>query len=788
MLLAEPIDYDVATKYKDVITAMQHAHKSDTLEQDIKTQLNVTQSTFEVLAIIDEIKRLGRECSKVIDLRHKDCDKPIFECRIAAMTHFLDAYSKTVFKKELAAYNGIYTVAVNEKVEAVFAKREKAQDIKKTGDIETIQLGLVNNRNEERMNVKIPVDVYIYHNENQLPEIYSSKIVDPSIERKRLKTSNISLTGLLLEGESNIPEKSLVVVRFNSEDIDIPLSETFVLYECMRSYYQNNKALSALKLVKCDKNEKFITESKQFIDINKVKFGIDIRNTFRSALTKTFEQITLDRAKLLSFYYDKKGICHYTMGNKYARNTTKHLGVKNTSPLYDYLASTWLDNSLTNSVAFIYITHKDGKMLAIPVGVSKEDTYAYGVIKKQHKGKLYHISKSKISHNVATRSSATPIAAQQLVATNRFQKVSPTLDDEVEKLDVIYTMFAVPALDYHNTIEGEYLVDHDDYIIAESHTEHPTVHVETSIAEQRIEDRFNITSPVTIVFEGKSHKGTLDNISSFGAKINCPTLSDIKINNTIEVSFVTHATKIDIISLSNCKYKVVNTTGDFLHCSNAHLKKHAARRYWDAYLECKVDKLKAEGRDDHVYGIRKALTTIAVASNPNLQVFYTDSDANPKPSAIAASMAFSKRWSGLNLTRINDILENNENPEMLNMVVARLKSTKGTFVNFLTIIATIEVDEKLITKVLLETDTPKSFARVQALISLLLSKGFTVQVFSACASKRDKVNFRQFYDEVSYIHFHAKKKFESIRDSVVSTAGMFSITDVTTLFINNFRN
>jgi len=791
MLLASTVaseSNDVKLKHKDIIERLRYEHDAPNLKDKIKGLLANKAPTSIIFGIQYEIRRLARVCSKVIDFRWRAGDLKVSERKIDNMSHFMDDKSYEVFLSELRKYKGVYTEGVNDRVETFFTLNKmtlEKEHLLTSGGIETVELGMINQRSEERMNLGVSVDIYIYQNDKQVAEILSGKITDPKIVRKNYTTSNISASSLLIKGEDMIVNGTKMLVRLNGVMEDFLFDNPYVYYESTKSFYQNEIANTILKVANCPENDEFKLFSQRFIFENKKKYGVDVTNTYRSALTKTFEQLSIERSRTLYFYFDKDGKCQYTLSNEHSQYLAKFLNIGESESFLNLVGSTRFNESLENGHAYVYITFKDDVMLAVPVGKTEEDTYAYGVIKNGDNGYLLQITKSEIDKNVACRGSATPKESQKKVGTRRYQKTSNKLPEIVSKLKTVYTVTPVSALDYHKKIHGVYTIDPLTYVVPSDSPGHRNQCIVTDKTDKRQEDRFILSTPVTISYKGAEYKGKLVNISSFGAKFHCPTLLGVAVDEKINVSFDDYAKKTTRVDLKKCSYMVVGSKEGGIHCSNTHEQKHEGRNFWDAFLELRLDHLEADGRKNEVHGLRRALANVASASNPNIQVFFRNKDGIPLPNVVGTSICHTKKWEQLSVDVLKDIFFKHENTKPLRKVLAKLNATDKKFMNFLIIRATFTKNGKLISKSLFENDSVDAYGRIEALTSLLSSKGFDVSVYAVCTSKREKINFRQFYDEVSYINSYSQHKFKTIKDIIGSTSGLFSISDISSLFFSN---
>ena len=174
MLLASTVaseSNDVKLKHKDIIERLRYEHDAPNLKDKIKGLLANKAPTSIIFGIQYEIRRLARVCSKVIDFRWRAGDLKVSERKIDNMSHFMDDKSYEVFLSELRKYKGVYTEGVNDRVETFFTLNKmtlEKEHLLTSGGIETVELGMINQRSEERMNLGVSVDIYIYQNDKQV--------------------------------------------------------------------------------------------------------------------------------------------------------------------------------------------------------------------------------------------------------------------------------------------------------------------------------------------------------------------------------------------------------------------------------------------------------------------------------------------------------------------------------------------------------------------------------------------------------------------------------------------
>ncbi|KKO45550.1 PilZ domain-containing protein [Arsukibacterium ikkense] len=256
-----------------------------------------------------ELKRMAQPCDYFIDLRgHVDGEVRPYVYR--EKTHYMDDKATQLFESGIKQYGG-YTLGVYEEVMnadnnfRVIHKKETAERVKSAlqgGELheesaarspeqqssaKLITFGHYVNRNEERMNYGIDVDV---------------KLAD---SRFIATTSDLSISGCKLKipkGRTATPGDTITIHFTGLEQeytLDLPNG---IQYQLLDIEQLNKVNYWRLKKLPSAHDNGFSSFLQKFIHGNKRRYKINLDNTTDAVITKGYEQFYLPRLNSLPVY------------------------------------------------------------------------------------------------------------------------------------------------------------------------------------------------------------------------------------------------------------------------------------------------------------------------------------------------------------------------------------------------------------------------------------------------------------------------------------------------------
>lgn len=311
----------IATVFKGLEVELTDPAKQFIFEQAINNA-----SSGNTLVIKMEVRRLLRDCSRVIDLRGKvdgECD--VFE--LDGINHCMDDIAKEVFDQQIKIY-GFYSVGVYEavhKTENNFRMRyereiHQAQQLKNPHNtsnegqsaerpqinytVPSFTLSDIDRRQQARMSFSCPVDLM-----NHEHLFIEANAMDLSLNGIRVKTENAEPIEV---GQKLALYFTGLATQYGLDDID---GEPYEVVNISHNGSARYIGLKRTKAVEHDTVSNFLREvTHSLAPVDKV----DVSNELRALQVKTFEQhycAVTTTFPIFLFHKDGRYIPRYTLYN-----------------------------------------------------------------------------------------------------------------------------------------------------------------------------------------------------------------------------------------------------------------------------------------------------------------------------------------------------------------------------------------------------------------------------------------------------------------------------------------
>lgn len=337
-----------------------------------------------------ELRHLARPCRKVIDLR-KRVEGSCRPYQHKGITHYMDDVAIQIFENGLQQYRGTYTEDTYEQVHnadnnfRIIAQRERERSLqaarrtfevgkqplpsqmKKLGETEGTQykhlekpyftFGEYISRREERMNFVVPVVLNTARGK--------------SIEAN---TSNISISGMKvkLSPDDVVNEGEQVGVRFVGLAKEFTFDPSFVApYKVVKVERTPDALFLGLARDSMFDSDEFDEFLLRFINGYKRRYKVNVENTYRTVLSKSYEQFYFPRSAALPLFFKRDGV---KMFAALALETANNKGI----------LDDWLNESNLNILPNVFLGRRIAQLLKHlkqhPGGIARVLIYSFHVL------------------------------------------------------------------------------------------------------------------------------------------------------------------------------------------------------------------------------------------------------------------------------------------------------------------------------------------------------------------------------------------------------------------------
>lgn len=807
------------TKYQKIINEFSgQVLKSDFEARFSDVAKDIPQTKRFLLKM--ELKRLAAPCIRLIDLRgcvDGECKTFEHENRI----HFLDSVARSVFNDAFSRY-GAYTLGVYEEVQntennfRVIYQKEKNKAVKsQTVSTDKIfeksqypavfhHFGRYHERNEERMNFVIPIEITV---DNQ--------------REFKCSTSDISVHGckFRVNDSSAIEMGQKILLRFTGlEEQHQLIDDSDHIYEVKNLTTLDNMQLVGVeRVIETQVNaESFTKYLINFIRSNKRRYKINLDNTIRALQTRSFEQFVIPKSSELPVFIERND---NVLSPKYA------LTCNNNQDLHQY----WQDEKGYSTLYCLLSTERIIRLKKLALKKSALLVFSF-IHRSQGKSYFYTADEIQLSED--------PEFMQHFLGFAAFK--DNFLVTQLNILDVVPELAESHfTLANSSTAETEYLnapipedikalLDNTPYIAVLSdvtHTQskeayqslysegintvklkrfgHKRLSKPFSVDEvginyrnQRQELRFSYKTPVNITVGEITSKGVSVNFSTSGLKVEFDKSTSFAVGDIVYLALPKLQKITSSFDLSALPYEIlrVNRAKTIINL-RVYVEKHQhiGRKFFKALIDKNRDKLTADEYAMASPGLAKALRNIYSASSCIPALVIQTSGSRYKSEVIAsgdhsskllAEMArFSDRKSHYNLYPLMG------HPEFMTSLSTKLKrmqqsQTASVKVLYIAIDPSIDTAEKSV-KIKLSTELDTK-ALKHEFVHQALKSGlfFCVMIKLSRAAEPD---MSHLHPELSYISSYAIHRGKQIEQDIWSVAGIAQIFDITQEALFQYR-
>jgi hypothetical protein len=769
------------------------------LEKLFKVHPNFTALSPQLLnSVMAEIKRLWSPCDRTIDLRYKVKGLKVNRIDRQGIAHFLDAFSMGVLDREIKSYKGVYTFGANEAVKQFFLEKKTDLFIEqkiREADIEVVRFGRAAQRAEERMNLAISASLFSLANIDTSLEFVpdESSLGSPA----HVITSNISHTGLKIRCQEDLAKDKLVVIRFDDLEKELVFKQGLITYSVLKSVYNSKYEMfdCMLKLQEINANEEFKAYTKNLIYSYKYKYKVDLDTILEATISKGYEQYCVDRTDSMDVFLDEDEKITHVFSNHKSQFLIETFEIGSNNYLQALMDKNHIVDCLKrDGSCYFFVTRikvKSNEQVAFLSTVLDASPESMGIAKKFCGGetaKLFKFSMQNVEQAQASKRSTIPEDVQDSYGSHRVHRFSeqaldlvsqnkhiitvvPILDGMLDKMlnaDVIYKGAGDHILNISKVI-----VKKIDLVLAESD-------------DNRVEDRFVFSSPVTVRYKGVEYKGTIVNVSALG--LNCTLNKPLKTgpDEFVHICFDEFESRTTLYSLNKCKYRVVFSEGNTLRLSNECIPLHDGRVFLQRLILSRLGDLVMLGRESEVYGLNRLLRNLSTVNSPNYHLL---THLYKKKVALSAVSVPRVGWAEISTDEEYQLFKINikawfYEPEILAMLNEKLffDKTQEFDTTALLVLSQKMIEGKnrvLRASVLTKDNVDNSI--LTNMVQTADANGYIIRAFELKIGKTGEEFKRYYLDELSYIKRFAPYKYKTLRTQISRVRGLIQISEITDL-------
>ncbi|WP_334063922.1 PilZ domain-containing protein [Alteromonas genovensis] len=611
-----------------------------------------------------EVKRLAKPCMRTIDLRgHVDgkCKKYPHEGR----NHYMDDIAVDKFEEQLRIF-GRYTYGVYEAVQStennfrLMQEREVAQervekarpDLKKRSavleqfKVPTVNLLDYRQRNTERMNFAVAVEIFNKYNESM-----RGLSVDISLEGLQVKLSK----------ETIFEKGELLFIYFRGLESEFTMDKkNGIAYKLVKISTKNDVNYLALQRDSDHPNKSFDQFLESFIHGNKRRYKVNMNNTIEAITSKTSEQYFSPRSPTLPIYIDVVNqtlVPRFAMMNEVNRETLQYWQDEEDNCRLNFLLTQerlkrLLHKSEEVRECFVYsFTHLQNSKVYF-YSASFEELMQKDLLKQVFLG----FGSKKASWRVYKIALTTMVPEQAHIPLS----IPDSVGSKVKKLNTPLSarlMSKLKNLRYlaHITdvtsITGQ--ETYNDFTFNRDNLSHlrnfghprnrPPADIQVvrfKNEELRIESRYRLRTHIEARFSGDDtvHKGVSEDISVHGLGLRVELTKEYvgSLEGRVEVAFPrlqAITTSFDVMQL---QYEIIyhNVDKNILHLKAAPGDEgKTARSFFEELIKKNKANLHAESDEEEIPGMGQALRCINARNATSLSFLMSKEGVRYTPQA-----------------------------------------------------------------------------------------------------------------------------------------------------------
>lgn len=807
--------------YRNVIESLKYSHNAPNIKSLIEQQLGATATGPLVFHIRGELNRLAKQSAKPfrINQHFPDLNYTVFEH--GKTTHHLDAVCLPEFMRTLEKYGGIYTVGVEEHMDA-FLKKESDRIAHyhnmNNMDVKPINVSERVYRSEERMHLGVRASVYFLPKTQVQFDNFTSDI--KKIEAKEVVTQNISTSGLRVKSECAADTGAMLVVRLKGLDDEYIISQPFVLYQCMRcDAVGEDKFEWALKKIEHPYHKEFDLFTRRLIDANRGRYRVDLKNVERSVVHHISEQFITNRQEELTIFFTQgMGMSPYCFGSNLSREILEFFEDEQKRTLLPSAIKkdSIVEKSMGKTALWVTIVQKNSTCFSTVIDEksSKDIAFLHYALSRPD-AKIFQVSTSRVDSDYAFVSHSLPVNTSAGKRANRKRRLidyySPGTKELVSGLGFATTIKELSKGLLSHLLEvtpGISKSQQEAFSKLASRNKHAAGTLNFICArgrELRREDRFNHTGKVSIESRNETLAGRSVDISESGVKIKQETPGRLLKNEVVKVTF--HDLPVIRDKAPSGRYRVIHDPVDgFLRLFSEPGLKMGGHEYMALYLDKFFNHLDPVNEQDRegaeLLGLERALRNLQNSVQPYTKAimqFHRDRTTTssqqrvvqgyPTPTHINIGYASQEPFADL-------MGEAHEASGFAKQMLCQLElqrclgadfrdiNIENPFVRHLFMIAVDESGSVREQKIIDEGEAPSPLM-MQGITRTYRRRGWRTHWYQMDVTRKSRVFERYYREELDYIGSIAPHRATALTDLVKHTRGVISLTPLDSV-VNTF--
>lgn len=800
--------------FSDTIQKLRYDFASPRLNAQI-SELEPHAKKSDVFLIKMEIKRLAQPVNRVLDLRNtvkSECE-PVER---AGVTHYMDSVALEDFDSEYKRYGGIYSIGVYEYVVDRVKNRGDEEHEKSAVDQlpnpKTLGLTDVFMRRDERLYFASKVRLMI----EQPSEKDVSELAQMSIEGL---STDISESGLSVK----VPAKTFIkrdayYIQFVELEREFAFNKpVFVRYILKGTQNKQGFTYAMLTLDEAQPEEVLIPYGellKACFHNYKRRNRVSVDNTVEAVQSKIYEQCVLGRLHSLPMYCDvKDGRLLVKTVLEAPDNLSLKTFLTHTSEGFmgDALLLTdavkkHVDGTKKAVVGTFLLRFKDKQRQIGYAAIPYDDAMASGYLKQvlskalsQGSAKLLWINFDPIDA-VSTchiPSSVPNSAGEAFENLNRLPHKA--LHEEVSKYHiqcVIYDMTETAGIlsDIKQAQSDATAVSMRPYVLPQFKSARSPTVCRLEEQDQRQEDRFLTKLKVRVTTRASGNEivreGMTESVSTRGLHIVFKEKHAFYESDVVFIDIQLPFTTSNRM-LERQKYKIVGSTLFEIRVAiSGNVAMHDARIELRKRIYENLDKLRAEGSTDPVYGLSRAVRHLYASNHPSLYGI----NVKQNKENFVHGIAISEQSTGLSLHKeLGDeetrtlLSKNLDFRRIMYQTLADMDEETHTVHFHVIVVARRKRQASPIMVVVKGISDGFDYAKLRFLFSNMASLG-EPRLLRIDVSTKGRFFDKYLRDEMRYLAKYARVKHDECINLAKSITSLFSITDATSLFYQPEKN
>lgn len=803
-------------KHKNLIWSLLNRHAEPNLSELIRHMAGGA-SREERSAIEAEIHRLSESCSRKLDFRPffaNACEAFYYQ----AITHYLDPASKEIFDNLLEQTNTVYNIAIYEDLTnlakaryiEIQKEREQLVSIIPAKELSLDRTILAKKGQEGKFEVS--AGVFTFN-----PKFYS----DVGLRNLSINVDIISLESERIVFRTN--NKELVMcdnpyIYLHDYDSSTGIAKTITL-KCIHkdALILPDDTVDITVSIAQDADEKSIKDLIVLIgmrDNPTALSSISPQSVYRSIEQRIHEHYLLNNTECIPMVLTstESGILPRVA---YITEANNMLWQNFKSSKEDHLFSRIIgtqrfqraiaENEKTTLYFFSAPVLVDGnkEILAFELEelVSKIDVCS--LFKDYYQTSRMKLLRFEIGHTNIKNYKYSPSSLQNMLGGNLAMinaKPTETVSEILDKCSIVCTVYDESFLlvdlgidsifkDAKSLPYGKKPIINRNILPHPSHSPNVIEAIE-DVRNVRTEDRFSFATKISLAFGDTVIIGKTVNISSRGLCIEVEEPSCLSLHQEVKITFDSLNKKIFTDPIVDQSYRVVNIFNKVVNLvAIGSIKESTARRSLTRLIYANLNKLKATGIKESVYGLSRSMRSIHVQNNMSIPFFVStekrhnfietiivnkfteisnlNKDENKDLLGFVSSPSFSTYVSKLHA----ELSEENPCQEGYLILLPRIKTKSGNEKPYWI----SDLKEVL--------ENENGINLVKKLIS-----SFNLSVLKIKLSMPCKLNDRYFGDEMRYLkrtNPSLVQPLEAYTTGLIAIGEIFEVTDVVVSWTNS---